>query len=142
MAGLSWYDRVGTAMRVLVVDDEPEIRDVLSEYLGSLGHDVRAVGTGREAVEAVAEGTDRFEAVVVDWHLPGITGRDVLEGIAAHSPDTRALVITGHVAERVGRSHLAGLVARVCHKPFTLRSLRAELEALLATGAQADAPIA
>ena len=129
-------------MRVLVVDDEPEIRDVLSEYLGSLGHDVRSLGTGREAVEAVAGGTDHFEIAVVDWHLPGITGRDVLEAIAAHSSDTRVLVITGHVAERVGHSHLAGLFARVCHKPFSLRALRAELEALLGMRAPAEAPIA
>ena len=129
-------------MHVLVVDDEPEIREVLNEYLGSLGHRVRSVGTGREAVEAVADGTDHFEIAIVDWHMPGISGRDVLEGIAAHSPDTRVLVITGHVAERVGRSHLAGLVARVCHKPFSLRSLREELETLLGTPSPEDAPIA
>ena len=126
-------------MRVLVVDDEPEIRDVLSEYLGSLGYEIRAVGTGREAIEAVAAET--FEVAVVDWHLPGITGRDVLEGIAAQSPDTRVLVITGHVAERVGPSHLAGLVARVCHKPFSLRLLRSELESLLGMRLPADPPI-
>src|SRR6185436_13461328 len=127
-------------MRVLVVDDEPEIRDVLSEYLGSLGHEIRAFGTGREAIEAVTAET--FEIAVVDWHLPGITGRDVLEGIAAQSPQTRVLVITGHVAERVGRGHTAGLIARVCHKPFSLRTLRAELEALLGMRAPTDAPIA
>src|SRR5678815_5435782 len=90
-------------MRVLVVDDEPEIRDVLSEYLGSLGHEIRTLGTGREAIEAVTAET--LEIAVVDWHLPGITGRDVLEGIAAQSPQTRVLVITGHVVERVGRWH-------------------------------------
>ncbi len=128
-------------MRVLVVDDEPEIRDVLYEYMGSLGHDVHCFGTGREAVEALAAG-DGFDLALVDWHMPGITGRDVLEGIAAHSPTTRVLVVTGHVAERVGRSHLAGLVARVCHKPFSLRSLKAELDALLAMHAPASAPIA
>ena len=129
-------------MRVLVVDDEPEIRDVLSEYLGSLGYDIHSVGTGREAVEAVAAAMDHFEIAVVDWHLPGITGRDVLEGVAAHSPDTRVLVITGHVAERVSRAHLAGLIGRVCHKPFSLRTLRAELDALLGMRSPADAPIA
>jgi DNA-binding response OmpR family regulator len=129
-------------MRVLVVDDEPEIRDVLNEYLRSLGHDVRCVGSGREAVEGLASGDVRYELALVDWHMPGITGRDVLEGIAAHSPTTRVLVITGHVAERVGKSHLAGLIARVCHKPFSLRSLKAELETLLAMGAPADASIA
>lgn len=128
-------------MRVLVVDDEPEIRDVLSEYLRSLGHDVHCAGSGREAVEAVARGEGGFDVALVDWHMPGITGRDVLEGIAAHSPATRVLVITGHVAERVGRGHFAGLVARVCHKPFSLRALKTELETLLATSESAGAPI-
>jgi CheY-like chemotaxis protein len=128
-------------MQVLVVDDEPEIRSVLSEYLRSLGHDVRCVASGREAVEAVAARTGRFDVALVDWHMPGITGRDVLEGIAAHSPATRVLVITGHVAERVGRSHLAGLVARVCHKPFTLRVLKGELDTLLATDLAPSASI-
>jgi len=52
------------------------------------------------------------------------------------------LVITGHVAERVGLGHMAGLVARVCHKPFALRTLRAELEALLGMRGPTDAPIA
>jgi CheY-like chemotaxis protein len=127
-------------MRVLVVDDEPEIRDVLSEYLGSLGHEIRRLRYGAGGDRGRGGGDVRGGGRRLA--PAGITGRDVLEGIAAQSPDTRVLVITGHVAERVGRGHLAGLIARVCHKPFSLRTLRTEIDALLGMRAPTDAPIA
>ena len=126
--------------RILVVDDEPEIRGVLEEYLGALGHTVDCVSSGREAMECVQQSPEPYDIALVDWHMPGITGRDVLEGIASLSPTTRAIVITGHIGEKVGKGHLAGLVTRVCHKPFALRTLKNELDALMA-GATAPATV-
>ena len=79
---------------VLVVDDEPIIRDSLAEYLTSNGFVVRAVGSGEEALALV--GKDRFDVVLCDVNLPGLDGLDVLDRVGQLSPETFVLLITAY----------------------------------------------
>jgi DNA-binding NtrC family response regulator len=79
---------------VLVVDDEPIIRDSLAEYLTANGFSVRAVGSGEEAL-AFAE-KQRFDVVLCDVNLPGLDGLDVLERLNRVSPETFVLLITAY----------------------------------------------
>ena len=77
--------------RVLIVDDEVDIREVVAEYLDALGHDVIPVGSGREAMDLIDRGGARFDIALVDWQMPGISGRDVIlervraTGLKAHA---------------------------------------------------------
>jgi two-component system, OmpR family, KDP operon response regulator KdpE len=68
--------------RVLVVDDEPQIRRALKTSLGANGFDVRSVGTGQEGVEAAAEGVD---LVVLDLGLPDLEGTEVIRRVRSFS---------------------------------------------------------
>jgi CheY-like chemotaxis protein len=71
--------------RVLIVDDEPDIRDVLNEHLLREGYVVETTSTGAAAIGAVRERTP--DAVLLDLNMPGVLdGRAVLGAIAGEVP--------------------------------------------------------
>jgi len=63
--------------KILIVDDEPDIRSALGRYFERSGHDVLFAGTGEEGVVLVQ--TERPAVVLLDLFLPDISGFDVLE---------------------------------------------------------------
>ncbi|HLJ92348.1 MAG TPA: sigma-54 dependent transcriptional regulator [Gemmataceae bacterium] len=79
---------------ILIVDDEPLIRDTLGEYLGQEGFAVAACADGESALELVA--SQRFDVVLCDVQLPGIDGIDLLERLLKISPQTFVLLITAY----------------------------------------------
>ena len=83
-----------TTAQILVVDDEPIIRDSLAEYLTANGFAVRTVGSGEEALVLV--GKERFDVVLCDVNLPGLDGIDVLDRVGQVSPETFVLLITAY----------------------------------------------
>src|SRR5205814_10176102 len=79
---------------VLVVDDEPLIRETLSEYLTQEGFAVTTCASGEEAVARAAE--RRFDAALCDVHLPGIDGVELLDRLLRLNPETFVLLITAY----------------------------------------------
>lgn len=114
--------------RILVVDDEADIRDILSEYLGALGFEVTGVGTGREALDLLQNPEQHFDLALVDWSIPGIDGRDVVQQIHEYRPRCVIYAITGYDQETVTHSNVGDLLTGVFRKPFSLKSLGQELE--------------
>ena len=113
-------------MRILIVDDDPEIRTVLTEYVEAVGHDVLAAGSGREAIVTLAA-AEPVDAALVDWQMAGISGRDVLMHLIEHYPDTVPFVSTGYDASVISDEHLSRFVAGIFRKPFSMRSMLAEV---------------
>src|SRR5689334_2815646 len=106
--------------RILVVDDETEIREVVAEFLESLGHDVDAFASGKQAIERLSEEILPYDLALVDWSMPGISGRDVVQEILRRSPTTRVVVATG----RYDVTPLPGLNVLqlgLLRKPFQLK---------------------
>lgn len=81
---------------VAVLDDEAEMRTALSRPLRARGFRVALFASGEEYFAAADRG--RFDCVVLDLHMPGMTGFDVLAGLAARKPRPPVVVITGHDA--------------------------------------------
>jgi DNA-binding NtrC family response regulator len=79
---------------VLVVDDEPLIRETLAEYLGQEGLDVSTCASAEEALQLAAG--RRFDVVLCDVQLPGMDGLELLERIQRISPETFVLLITAY----------------------------------------------
>jgi DNA-binding NtrC family response regulator len=79
---------------VLVVDDEPLIRETLAEYLTQEGFTVTACGDGEQALARAA--AQRFDVAVCDLQLPGIDGIEVLDRLLKLSPHTLVLLITAY----------------------------------------------
>jgi len=82
----------GTA-RVLVVDDEPEVVDVLCTLLASEGYDTTPAYRGSEALEAIT--ADGFAVVVTDLGMPDVDGMTVLNHAKAHDHTAEVIVVTG-----------------------------------------------
>jgi two-component system OmpR family response regulator len=119
----------GTPLRVLVVDDEPNIAELLMMALRYEGWDVRTAGTGREAVAAAREHAP--DVVVLDWMLPDLDGLEVLRRVRQHDDRVPVLFLTARDAVE---DRVAGLTAGgddYVTKPFSLEEVVARVRALV-----------
>ena len=119
----------GSPLRVLVVDDEANIAELISMALRYEGFEVRAAHTGTKAVSAAKE--FRPDAVVLDIMLPDFDGLDVLRRMRATEPDVPVVFLTARDAVE---DRVAGLTAGgddYVTKPFSLEELVARLRGLL-----------
>jgi len=82
--------------KILVVDDDPNLRKTLCDILRIKGYDTVAAATGAEAVAAA--GQDTFSLALIDLMLPDMQGLDVMARIKAISPLTEAIILTGHAS--------------------------------------------
>ena len=117
-----------TAPRILVVDDEAPMAELVREYLAAEGMDVAVTQDGPSSVEAVRE--RRPDVVVLDVMLPGIDGFEVLRRVRTFS-DTYVIMLTAR-AEEIDR--IVGLSVGADDylvKPFSPRELVARVKALL-----------
>jgi len=117
------------AVRVLVVDDEPNLTDLLSMALRYEGFQVRTAATGNSAVRLARE--FRPNAVVLDVMLPDLDGLEVLRRLRGHTPDVPVLFLTARDAVE---DRIAGLTAGgddYVTKPFSLEEVIARLRGLL-----------
>jgi two-component system OmpR family response regulator len=119
----------GTPVRVLVVDDEPDLSDVLSGVLRYEGWQVRTAADGASALAAARE--LRPDAVVLDVMLPDIDGFEVLRKLRAEQPQVCVLFLTARDAVE---DRIAGITAGgddYVTKPFSLEEVVARLRGLL-----------
>jgi len=84
----------GHKLRVLFVDDEQAIRDVMGIELPRMGHDVTLCEDGERAIETLKSQT--FDAAIIDLRMPGLSGWDVVEHLQKIAPDTEFVISTGH----------------------------------------------
>ncbi len=124
--------RAAHAGRVLVVDDEPGMRDLLSRVLGDAGHAVSAVESGEEALVLLAR--ERFDVLVLDKNLPGLDGLGVLRLVRSHQPALRAIMITAYPSpESDATARALGVVAYIV-KPFGVLTMIDAVDQAIARG--------
>ena len=110
--------------RILVVDDDPDVRKMVGKVLETAGAGVEHAATGAEA-SRVVERADDLAAVVLDWNLLDMPAVDFLDQLRRVRPELvrRTAVITGDLVRR-GTSHPAeSLGLTLVHKPFRPRTL-------------------
>jgi two-component system OmpR family response regulator len=128
----------GSPVRVLVVDDEPSLTDLLSMALRYEGWEIKTAGDGAEALRTARE--FRPDAVVLDIMLPDIDGLELLRKLRADTADIPVLFLTAKddVSDRI-----AGLTAGgddYVTKPFSLEEVVARLRGLIRRTRAAAAP--
>jgi signal transduction histidine kinase/CheY-like chemotaxis protein len=107
---------------VLVVDDDPGVRELAEEMLRRLGFAVLSAQEGGEGVEAFRKHAGEIDAVLLDLTMPGISGEETLRRIHSIQPDQPVVLMSGY-SEEVAASQRLGGVAGFLHKPFAQEEL-------------------
>jgi DNA-binding response OmpR family regulator len=109
------------AKKILVVDDEPEVRQLMEHFLTDRGYEVRIVENGRLALEALDTFTP--DVVLLDMHMPEMDGLETLKRLGARSPSLPVIMITvNEDIETTSRLLQLG-AADYVPKPFNLEYL-------------------
>jgi two-component system cell cycle response regulator CpdR len=116
--------------RILLAEDDDQMRAFLSRGLRRAGHAVDAVGDGDAALTRSSH--VNYDLLLADVVMPGIDGIELARRMTARQPGIRVMFITGFAAVAMQDDRLAPQRPRVLSKPFHLRHLIAEIEALLA----------
>ncbi|MBI3741468.1 MAG: response regulator [Chloroflexi bacterium] len=104
------------AANILIVDDEPTIRDVVAKFLAFRGHHVVVASSGAEGLTRFKE--NKFDLVVTDLGMPGMSGWEVAREIKKIKPKVLVVLMTGWSADLDSRKVKESGVDRVVHKPF------------------------
>jgi DNA-binding response OmpR family regulator len=115
---------------VLVVDDEPGVRDIVARSLQRGGFRPMEAANGGEAL-ALVEREGPPELVVTDLMMPGIGGAELARQLRARWPALPIIFMSGYSAETLDLRNLAGFEAGVLEKPFTPGDLVARVTAAL-----------
>jgi len=114
--------------RILVVDDEPQIRRVLRAALTAQGYEVNDARTGEEALESIRE--HRFDLVLLDMNMPGMGGLETCRTMRASS-EIAIIMLTVHDSEQDKVAALDAGADDYVTKPFSMTELLARIRAAL-----------
>ncbi len=116
---------------VLVVDDEPLVRNVAETMLKCwFGGKVLAAGDGPEALELFRRRMNEISLVLLDLGMPGMDGRQTLEALRTLRPDVPVILASGYEEEQVMQSDYPEKPQAFLHKPYRMADLKAALEAV------------
>ena len=110
-------------LRILVVDDEPLLRDLCSRMLSRKGHQVITASNGTEATREYAEDGQNIDVVILDMNMPGPNGLETFRELKRIDPDVVALIASGYNLEQTSESFLQAGIRGFVQKPFRAADL-------------------
>ena len=115
--------------RILIVDDEASIREVLSTFLEDIGYETKAVPDGENAINWLRH--EKPDLILLDVRMPGMSGIEVLKNARQLYPDMPVIMISGYADEDQAREALQEGAYDFFLKPFELSVIEARLFAKL-----------
>ncbi|MFZ2071778.1 MAG: PAS domain S-box protein [Halobacteriota archaeon] len=106
---------------LLIVEDDAEMRETLSDILSDEGYPVKTVGTGKAALALAKE--EKFPIYLVDLRLPDITGIEVLKGLKEINADTSPIIITAFASKKTAIEALKAGASCYIEKPLNMAEL-------------------
>lgn len=120
----------GGSERILVAEDDPAVRSVIERILNKAGYSLVVTKNGQQAVDAARK--EKFDLVVLDVIMPGMSCQETLKQLRAHQPDIRVLLSSGYTADtnvaELVRASQCELLAKPYDPDRLLRTVRASLE--------------
>jgi CheY-like chemotaxis protein len=128
--------------KILVMDDEEMVQEIIGKMLGHLGHKVMFAGDGKEAIQLFSraqESGQAFDAVILDLTVPGgMGGQEAIEKLRQIDPQVNAIVSSGYSEDPImaefARYGFSGVIA----KPYRISELGKVLNKVLGTGKKED----
>jgi PAS domain S-box-containing protein len=121
--------------RILLMDDEQMILDIVSRMLGHLGYDVTTCTDGSQAIAAFAKSkshSEPFDVVMMDLVIPnGVGGQDAVHTIKKIDPGAKVIASSGHLEHPVMLDHKKFGFNAVLEKPYKLEKLQQVIEAVI-----------
>lgn len=111
--------------RILVVEDEARVREMIARHLAGQGYDVAQASDAEQVLLRMSRDRAPFDLVLTDIHLPGLSGVELLRLLLTHSPLRPVVMITGDSDEALARKALNYGAAGYLLKPFQLAELEA-----------------
>ena len=118
-----------TDRRILIADDDVEVRLGAAELLGAMGLEVHEAGTGLDAIQRLQQ--DRFHLALLDVHMPGRSGVEVLQEVRAQELEVPCIFWSGDAPVEVQRYLLATGASEVLTKPVRPTELRESVSRVL-----------
>jgi DNA-binding NtrC family response regulator len=109
------------AEKILLVDDETDFLDALSERMRARGMDVTTSASAGQALEAVEAGS--FDAVVLDLMMPGMDGLEALRILKEKDPKLQVILLTGHATVEKGVEAIKRGAMDLLEKPADIETL-------------------
>ena len=107
--------------RILVVEDEDEVRQLLSDILASEGHEVVAAANGSEGIEVFKQNT--FDLVFSDLGMPDMSGWEVAGEIKSINSTVPVILVTGWNVEITNSENRTDSVDKIIQKPFEVKQV-------------------
>ena len=107
--------------RVLLVDDEVEFLEIMSERMQARGIEVTTSTSAQEALELIH--TESFDAVILDFMMPEMNGLEALQAIKEKKPELQIILLTGHATVEKGVEAMKLGAMDVVEKPADLEAL-------------------
>jgi PAS domain S-box-containing protein len=124
------------ALRVLLVDDHPEVRSTTAAVLADGGHKVTEAGNGADALSLLKAADCDFDLLITDYAMPYLSGTDFLREARLLCPDVPALLITGYAETEMISDRPSGV--ELLLKPFTPTALESAMARTCGAGAVAS----
>ena len=107
--------------KILIIDDQPEILEILSEVIEILGHEVYAITSGKDIDQIFT--THNIDIVISDYQMPDMTGYEIAEVIKEKYPSVKVYIVSGYhnvlSTEKMSKYGVCGLL----DKPFKMDEL-------------------
>ena len=116
--------------RILVVDDDPDLRDLYQDALRERGYHVLTAANGREALSLIEAGEEIFDLVVSDSKMPIMGGIELFEALRRIRPRLKLLLMSGNVGDGLSNSETVSDVD-LLSKPFSIEAFSAKVRQLM-----------
>jgi len=124
------------SLRILLVDDHPEVRRATAAMLEEFGHEVTEAPNGRDALTLLADGAGDCDLLISDYAMPHVSGTELVRMARKIFPDLSALIITGYAEAEAVNGRPDGV--EILLKPFTPTSLEGAVARVFAAKSMAS----
>lgn len=134
----AWTNEPNGQRRILLVEDEPFVREATCSILQNAGFEVLPVEDAREAMKVYEECGRKVDLVMTDMILPGRTGQQLGQDVRQHSPEIAVLVTSGY-GDAAYETESPEARTYFLAKPYSRRALVEKIETILGTGLKQQA---